>query len=49
MGLGGLTSVPLVRACELAADCRAAVASGLNPIAERKATGDEAVIRGLRG
>ena len=36
MGLGGLTSVPLARARELAADWRAVVASGRNPISERK-------------
>ncbi len=37
MGLGGLHSVPLARARELGADCRATLAKGLNPISERKA------------
>lgn len=37
MGLGGLTSVPLARARELAGECRAEVAAGRNPIEARKA------------
>jgi integrase len=37
MGLGGLQSVPLARARELGADCRATLAKGLNPVSERKA------------
>jgi integrase len=37
MGLGGLQSVPLARARELGADCRAMLAKGLNPVSERKA------------
>ena len=36
MGLGGLNSVPLARARELAADARAVVADRRNPIEERK-------------
>ncbi len=36
MGLGGLVSVPLARARELAADARAQVAGGKNPILERR-------------
>lgn len=35
MGLGGILSVPLARARELAQAARSAVADGLNPIAER--------------
>src|SRR5260370_23028496 len=41
MGLGGLTSVSLARARELASKCREAVAAGLNPIAERNAIRSE--------
>ncbi|GLS18101.1 integrase [Labrys miyagiensis] len=37
MGLGGLTSVSLARARELATDARAQVADGVNPIVARKA------------
>jgi integrase len=37
MGLGGLTSVPLALARERAAECRKAVATGADPIAERRA------------
>jgi hypothetical protein len=37
MGLGGLQSVPLARARELGAACRATLVKGLNPISERKA------------
>lgn len=36
MGLGGLASVPLARARELASECRAQVASGINPIEHRR-------------
>src|SRR5271154_6939485 len=36
MGLGGLVSVPLARARELATEARAQVADGVNPIAARK-------------
>src|SRR3954447_25590893 len=36
MGLGGLASVPLARARECASECRAQVASGINPIEHRR-------------
>ena len=36
MGLGGLASVPLARAREVASDCRTQVASGINPIEHRR-------------
>lgn len=36
MGLGGLASVPLARARELASECRAQVAAGFNPIEQRR-------------
>ena len=36
MGLGGLTAVPLALARRLAADCRKTIATGGDPIAERK-------------
>jgi hypothetical protein len=36
MGLGGLASVPLAKARELAADCRAMLAADRDPIAARK-------------
>lgn len=42
MGLGGLNSVPLATAREFAADCRKVVATGGDPIADRKAVGSEA-------
>jgi hypothetical protein len=38
MGLGGFTSVPLARARELAAECRAALAAGQDPIVQSKVT-----------
>ena len=37
MGLGGVNAVPLSKARELAAGCRAQLAAGLNPIAGRRA------------
>ena len=37
MGLGSLRSIPLTRARELAAQCRAQVAAGLDPIEQRDA------------
>ena len=37
MGLGSLTAIPLADARELAAECRAQRAAGLDPIAERDA------------
>jgi hypothetical protein len=37
MGLGGVIAVPLTKARELAAGCRAQVAAGFNPIAARRA------------
>jgi len=36
MGLGGLVSVPLVRARELATECRTLVAAGIDPIVHRR-------------
>jgi integrase len=36
MGLGGLASVPLARAREVASECRAQVAAGMNPIEHRR-------------
>jgi integrase len=40
MGLGGLQAVPLAKARELAAEARATVARGLNPIDERRQSKD---------
>jgi integrase len=37
MGLGPLSAVPLARARELAAECRALLANGINPIEARRA------------
>jgi integrase len=36
MGLGGVTAVPLARARELAAGCRAQLSAGINPIVARR-------------
>ncbi|HLH50270.1 MAG TPA: Arm DNA-binding domain-containing protein, partial [Roseiarcus sp.] len=41
MGLGGLNSVPLAKARDLAAAARQAVAAGRDPIAEKKAAAEE--------
>ena len=43
MGLGGLISVPLGRARELAAEARALLASGRDPVQERKSVATAAV------
>jgi integrase len=41
MGLGGVNAVPLAKARELAAGCRAQLIAGLNPIAIRRASNAE--------